>query len=256
MILVARPSHATIVPKLGWNELVEVTGYVVVARVDEATPGPSEAFPTRQYTLSIQEELLGTLGAQTFTLTLPGGPLPDGTEVTIVGAPDLVVGETYLLFLRNVPWTLTPVANWHHSAFREITLHGDQYFVDVDGRSVVDVDHEQAFILGGLLVGARQTVVNPQDPSSAVVEENLSPPVSDQMILEAAQDALNRADLLNRLRDLLPGPQDPATVYLSPSGSYLEQTSSDDFTAVGTPDPQPSNEEVRNPVGDAPPTSD
>lgn len=142
--------QATKVPKLSMEQLMARSGLVFVGRVVEVDPNAGEKEPLTRVTFAPMKVLKGAAQNEKITFYIPGGAFPDGTFMRVLGSPVFIPEETYLVFVRAGKWHLTPVTNWYHSVFWEVSIGGKRYLASLNGRAVVGVD-DSGFKLGPII---------------------------------------------------------------------------------------------------------
>src|SRR6188768_1227486 len=77
----------------------------------------------------------GSIGDKpTLVFYQEGGFYPDGRRLVVSSVPELVEGESYVLFLRNTSWRTTPIVG--DLAFRIVTEEDRQFLVDTHERPI------------------------------------------------------------------------------------------------------------------------
>lgn len=138
--VVLAPAHATYVPKMDTKSLVSGTALVLEGTVSEVdTAAGDENGPKTRVTFTVDEVVFGDYAGSKMTFELPVGELPDGTFMMISNSPFFDEGQSYLLFVRDGDWNLTPVTNWNHSYFRKVEQGNVPYFVSETGRGVSQI---------------------------------------------------------------------------------------------------------------------
>lgn len=183
--LVSPQAEGAIAPQLTLDELITYTGYAFIADVVSVEAGEIGASPLRSYELKPIRSLHGS-HQKPFKLSLPGGMLKSRQEIVdISGAPGLVVGQRYLIFLTREPWVFSPFTNWWHSIFRFVTLSNKEILVNDSGRVVIDLTYK------GFRVG--EVVTEPLPTSDVVNEAPLQVESSLKPSKEAVQSAIEAA---------------------------------------------------------------
>jgi hypothetical protein len=90
--------------------------------------------PRTNYIFSDASSLLGSPVAREVSLSVLGGPTPQGTWVRVSEIPSLALNSEYVVFLRNTDWTYSPVVA--QLAFRREVAGGRELLVDPSGRVV------------------------------------------------------------------------------------------------------------------------
>lgn len=122
-------------------DAIEASGWVLrvsVAAVDEAAYDFSTKEAFTRVDLTVVEVLSGEMSQKTISLMLRGGLLPNGDYDVWGPVPELVVGETYVIMLRNGDYKITPFVT---DVFREMRLSGQNVLADKDG-FVMDLSGE------------------------------------------------------------------------------------------------------------------
>lgn len=146
-------AEATRVPKMNMKELITKTGLIFIGTVVNLDRCSQEESPCTRVVFGNLEIINGKAPDKELAFLLPEGMLKDGSYLRVVGAPTFSKGERYLVFVRSGDWHITPVTNWFHSSFREITIQGlpnVTFFVNYDGRAVKDIT-ESGFVLGQVI---------------------------------------------------------------------------------------------------------
>jgi hypothetical protein len=99
---------------------------------------------TRVFMSSVRV-LLGS-APSTVEISQFGGPLPNGRLMVAAELPVFVLGKTYIVFLRNNTWNVSPVVG--DLALRVETVAGSEVLVNSDGQPVTKLG------AGGVEVGA------------------------------------------------------------------------------------------------------
>lgn len=123
-------------------DMIEASGLVLrveATSIDEAAYdfATKEAFT--KVGLTVLEVLSGETSDKTISLMLRGGLLPDGNHQVWSVVPELVVGETYIVFLRDGDYVITPFVT--ADVYREKRVDGQDVLVDQDGL-LVDLSSE------------------------------------------------------------------------------------------------------------------
>lgn len=215
--LVNPHAEGAIVPQLTLEELIKYTGYAFIADVVSVEAGEIGTSPLRSYDLKPIRSLHGS-HQDPFKLSLPGGMLKSREEIVdIAGAPGLVVGQRYLIFLTREPWVFSPFTNWWHSIFRFVTLSNKEILVNDSGRVVVDIT-TQGFHVG-------EVVTEPLQTSDVVKEAPMQVESSFKPSKEAIQSAIKAAPsadtVIAKLLSLVKlNPEIEATFSPKPSEDY------------------------------------
>jgi hypothetical protein len=96
------PASATTLIRMGLEDLVSANSTVVVGEVLDADSRWNEdaSFIVTDVRIAVHEVIKGRLAEEEITVTLPGGRVGDRTTL-IVGAAELVPGNSYVLFLSK-----------------------------------------------------------------------------------------------------------------------------------------------------------
>jgi hypothetical protein len=81
--------------------------------------------------------LLGDQHESRMTLRVFGGPLANGSFVSVSELPQYVLGAHYVLFLRNTDWRFSPVLG--DLAFRVEAIAGKQVLLNTQGHAITGV---------------------------------------------------------------------------------------------------------------------
>lgn len=135
--VLARPHYAW---QGSYRAVVDQTAAVVQGIVTEITESYSEEEgPRTLVTLSRVRVHWGDFQDESVTLKLFGGPVPGRPgRIDEVHVPTFVRGKTYLVFLSNRDWRLSPVTA-QQSYFVE-HVHGKEIVVTTDGFAVDGID--------------------------------------------------------------------------------------------------------------------
>lgn len=164
LLLTAPQTMATTVPQMKFDELVDKTALAFIGTVVESDPTQFDEErnePVTKVTFLVDEVLKGTPSDDELTFFIPGGMYPDGSYLEYEGSPVFVEDNTYLVFVRDGPWHITPITNWQHSTFRQADVAEQteeaegakkralkkRVWVDQTGRAVTKVD-ETGFHVG------------------------------------------------------------------------------------------------------------
>jgi hypothetical protein len=90
--------------------------------------------PRTNYIFSDSSSLLGSPVTSEVTLSVLGGPTPNGTWVRVSEIPRLALNSEYVVFLRNTDWTYSPVVA--NLVFRREVAGGRELLVDPSGHAV------------------------------------------------------------------------------------------------------------------------
>lgn len=90
--------------------------------------------PRTSYVFSDSSTLVGTEVQPTITLSVLGGPKPNGAWVEVSELPRLALDSQYVVFLRNTDWTYSPVVG--NLVFRREMIGGREVLVDPTGHAV------------------------------------------------------------------------------------------------------------------------
>jgi hypothetical protein len=128
-------------------EVLAQTASVVVGRVDAITQEfneiPGEGPRTITHFADVQV-LLGAPQPETLKLRQLGGPAFDDWVLTVTHQPRFEVGETYVAFLWNREWVLSPVPLEHY--YRVDSIGGYPVLTDSEGYLLVDGKGGQAIV--------------------------------------------------------------------------------------------------------------
>ncbi|MEM7244833.1 MAG: hypothetical protein AAF533_05785 [Acidobacteriota bacterium] len=129
--LVSGSSEAASLRHLSIERLAAASEACVLARVVDSTVGWSDSgrVIVTTYTLEQEEVLAGEPPPGPLTLTRVGGEL-DGLALTHDGMPELTVGETAALFLRERAHGHYVISGLRQGVFRR---HGDELVRDLRG---------------------------------------------------------------------------------------------------------------------------
>lgn len=90
--------------------------------------------PRTNYIFSDSSSLLGSPVSSEVTLSVLGGPTPNGTWVRVSEIPRLALNSEYVVFLRNTDWTYTPIVA--NLVFRREVAGGRELLVDPSGHAL------------------------------------------------------------------------------------------------------------------------
>lgn len=98
----AASAHATTLIRMGLEDLVAANAAVVVGEVLDAESRWNEdsSFIVTDVRIAVHEVVKGRLSETELTVTLPGGTIGNRTSL-IIGAAELVPGNSYVLFLSR-----------------------------------------------------------------------------------------------------------------------------------------------------------
>ena len=91
------------------DSMVERSGTIVFGEVLSASPGLRDGSAFTDYTFRVEEVLKGFVPAGTIIVRQPGGRLPGGIAMKVLGLPMLAEGDRVLLFLDRVDDVYRPV---------------------------------------------------------------------------------------------------------------------------------------------------
>ncbi|MEA2560096.1 MAG: hypothetical protein QOH06_1600 [Acidobacteriota bacterium] len=99
----AASAHATTLIRMGLEDLVASNAAVVVGEVLDAESRWNEdsSFIVTDVRIAVHEVVKGRLSEMELTVTLPGGTIGNRTSL-IIGAAELVPGNSYVLFLSRM----------------------------------------------------------------------------------------------------------------------------------------------------------
>jgi hypothetical protein len=90
--------------------------------------------PRTNYVFSDASSLAGAVVPADVTLSVLGGPTPNGTWVNVSEIPKLALQSEYVGFLRNTDWTYSPIVS--NLVFRREMAGGRETLIDPTGRAV------------------------------------------------------------------------------------------------------------------------
>jgi hypothetical protein len=137
-----QPAHTE--PHYAWQgsykAVVDQTAAVVQGTVTGVTESYNEKEgPRTLVTLSELNVLWGEIKSSNVTLRLFGGPVPDRRgRIQEVHIPTFVRGKTYLVFLSNRDWRLSPVTG--RQSFIVEKVQGKEILVTTDGYAIFGID--------------------------------------------------------------------------------------------------------------------
>lgn len=177
----ATTAYALKVPKATLNSLVGDSPVVLIGTVvgqHFRTFGKGK-LPYTVYSLRLQDvvygkdQLPGDLG-QEIQLPVFGGLDTKGRITTVAGTTKLVMGETYLLFLRGGKWSLNPVSSWDQGAFRLVFVGPDigRVVLSLDGNALMGVRGDQLIFQVPDFSRARPDDQRPQEKRGGGVKFN------------------------------------------------------------------------------------
>ena len=147
---------------MAFDDLVDKTALAFTGTVIESDPthfDETRQEPVTKVTFLINEVMKGETSDQDLELFLPGGVYPNGEVLEYENAPVFQDNETYLVFVRGGPWSITPITNWWHSAFREAEVDGKRMLINQFGRAVTKVDGN-GFAVGPRVSLPEQTLMS------------------------------------------------------------------------------------------------
>jgi hypothetical protein len=123
-----------------YKAVVDQTAAVVQGTVTEITESYSEDVgPRTLVTLTRLNVLWGDLKDEKITLQLFGGPVPGRPgRIDEVHVPTFVKGKSYLVFLSNRDWRLSPVTA--QQSYLVELVHDKEIVVTTDGFAVAGID--------------------------------------------------------------------------------------------------------------------
>lgn len=202
-LFMAAQASATNVPRMSFDDLVDNTALAFVGTVIESDPthfDEQRNEPATKVTFLIDEVLKGTPSGPEVAFVIPGGEYPNGEILEYENSPVFLENETYVIFVRDGPWTITPITNWWHSAFRSAEVDGKQVLVNQFGQAVTKIDDE------GFSVGPRVDL-----PERALMRLSHSERAagrggpSDAQLFERSTAKLNKSDDSAKAMLLHPG---------------------------------------------------
>jgi hypothetical protein len=127
------PSFATKIRNFSLSELRERADSIVVATVTSAHSRAGESgMVWTDYSLVVREALKNGKSGDTLTLSFAGGKLDD-RDVGIDGVPALIVGNDYVLFVKNEALRPVPIVGWGQGVFEA----SNNKLVSAEGESLV-----------------------------------------------------------------------------------------------------------------------
>lgn len=149
VLLAPAASATTLLPKKA-AEMVDESRLIVLGTAvhQEVVLSEDGQFPFTFVTFRVEESLKGSAQDGEITLRFHGGTLPDGSTVTVEGAPQFSLGETYLLFIRANGVHEFPIVGWRQGQLRmdRDPRSGKAVFVEGNGRLVAGLSGER-FVL-------------------------------------------------------------------------------------------------------------
>ncbi len=142
--------YATSVPQMSFDDLMKNSSIVFRGKVIQRNPAHYDrqrAEPVTRIVFQVTQVLHGATAQQQLEFFLPGGRYPNGDVLEYENAPVFSEGLDYLVFVRDGPWSITPVTNWWYSTFRETTVAGETVMVNQRGQGVTSVS-EAGFEVG------------------------------------------------------------------------------------------------------------
>jgi hypothetical protein len=231
----ARPHYAW---QSSYRAVVDQTAAVVQGIVTEiAESYTEEEGPRTLVTLSRVNVLWGDFRDESVTLKLFGGPVPGRPgRIDEVHVPTFVRGKTYLVFLSNRDWRLSPVTA--RQSYLVELVHGKEIVVTTDGFAVAGIDD----VTGPIPLFP---VYNIPDE----IDENFEPRISEEVTPDLVARAASPAELVADLQSW--AQQNQVTV----NGTFNDQpyrTANWRFPRM-TPDPtDPPRDPVFEPRTDRP----
>ena len=134
------------------KEFLAKSALVVRATASSVDPYAYDSASKLAYTyvmFKIDEILLGNYSEESLEFWLPGGILPNGHLSDFSTVPQVVQNDTYLLFIKNGKYDMSPFVGDTLGVFREESISGETVYVDPDGHLLEKVDNI------GLHVGQR-----------------------------------------------------------------------------------------------------
>ena len=122
--LAASPAAATTFQMVADPVLADQASAIVRARVTDVEPSTIGDRPATDYVVEVERVLKGDLPGSTVVVRVPGGIRPDGVGLKVWGAPQLVQGETALLFLNPAKDGTFRILHLMLGAFRQQTVAG------------------------------------------------------------------------------------------------------------------------------------
>jgi len=213
--------------------LIDGSGLVFIGEALSVDTQAGEGREVRtRVQFEVSEVLLGASPGDEFALELPGGTLPSGEFLAIAGAPAFSPDETYLVFVRNGSWSLTPITQWQHGVYRQVEVDGERYFVNASGRCIERVGDE------GIVPGPVLTELS--DTPLGILQARAEGPAMDQEVVSSrARGCLTRdavQEILGTRASALESRVSSRVVSLTPSGSAMTSSQS---AADAQPAPTP-----------------
>jgi hypothetical protein len=121
------------------QELAAASALVFVGTIEAVDINAGDGRrPLTRVALDVQEVLTGSVDRQ-LEFFLPEGTLADGRFVSSPQTPKFTVGETYLVFYRAGPWSVTPVVGGTQGYARMADIGGRHVFVNHRGRGITAI---------------------------------------------------------------------------------------------------------------------
>jgi hypothetical protein len=172
-----------------YKAVVDQTAAVVQGTVTSVTESYNEQEgPRTLVTLSELKVLWGRFRAPSVTLRLFGGPVPGRRgRVDEVHIPTFVRGKSYLVFLSNRDWRLSPVTA--RQSFIIERVQGKDIVVTTDGYAVFGID---------AVTGPTRQFSVYRIPNE--IDENLVPPVDTSITPKMVAEVYSAAEFVAELR--------------------------------------------------------
>lgn len=140
------PIRGTTIIPIDSRSLIDQSRIIFVGTAvhEEVALTGDRSFPFTLITFKVEESLKGSAANQELTVAFPGGPLGEDL-VAIEGAPEIAVGEKYLLFLSGNGVSSFPIVGWSQGKMRfaRDPLSGAEILVDAKERHVVGLNDHQ-----------------------------------------------------------------------------------------------------------------
>jgi hypothetical protein len=175
-------------------------------------------------TVLVEETLMGDPTARQLTFELPEGMLPDGTFLRIAGSPVPAIGETYLMFVKNGEWRISPFTAFEQGLLRRVQISGKRYFVAKSGKPITAVSND-GFLFGEPIVAPITSIDIFGTNAQVSGAETVALPLKPEFLAARTAVAITADEVKSRVRDLIVarGLADRSgTVHLAPSGHSLE----------------------------------
>jgi hypothetical protein len=171
------------------------TAALVEVRVTNISTSYDEQIgPRTNVEMEVAAVHLGKLADSKLTISMYGGPEPDGYRVWTSEDVHFVAGGVYLLFLGNEGWFYSPFVGGARNVLRVDRALGQEVLADRTGYVVSSVDPT------GIHHGVRAFVEDTTSAEEGVAKLRAEPALAHELNAESLKKTLSKAQFITALR--------------------------------------------------------